>query len=289
LNDLVRQIRRGRLGVHQVAVTFDDGFRNNLTRAVPILRKYGIPATVFLVTGHIGTDRLFWPERVAYQFMRTKRKLLQMDGLEPVSLDTPEEKRASYRRLVQHLKRQPQDQLLSAVDRIESVLGAAYSDTDPLFEEFRPLSWDEVRKLEGECLVTFGGHTADHAILSRLTVAQSAEQIRRCKAALDEHLLNSERTWAYPNGSSADFTPVHRQQLLDAGFADGILTMVPEFVSGQSNVDQLGRMGVGSDMSTEQLEILLSKRDKRYQKRGLAQLAQVGRDLGEAVSGFLGR
>ena len=283
LGELIRQIRRGRLRRHQVAITFDDGFRNNLTRAYPILKRYGIPATIFLATGHIGSSRLFWPERVAYQFMRTERTDLQIEGLGVLRLDSPISKQASYRALTQHLKLLPQDQLLTAVDQLERILGAPYIASDPLYEEFRPLTWEDVHDLERGGLISFGGHTVDHAILARLTESQSRQQIIRCKAALDQHLTSKERTWAYPNGSETDFSQMHRMQLLDSGFFDGILTMVPEFVSPNSNVSQLGRMGIGSDMSIEQLQDLLCKRDLRYQKRGLSQLTQAFRDLAYSI------
>ena len=55
-------------------ITFDDGYKNNYTEAFPLLKKYNIPATIFLTTGHIETDNTFWWDKIGYVLCNTKQK-----------------------------------------------------------------------------------------------------------------------------------------------------------------------------------------------------------------------
>ncbi len=57
LEELVERMARGRVPRNALAITFDDGYRDNLTHAAPVLARHGLPATVFLATGVIGTGR----------------------------------------------------------------------------------------------------------------------------------------------------------------------------------------------------------------------------------------
>ena len=71
LTDLVEQLRRGGLPRNALAITFDDGYRDNLTHAAPILARLGLPATIFLATGFIGTAEVPWFDRLAQGFKKS--------------------------------------------------------------------------------------------------------------------------------------------------------------------------------------------------------------------------
>src|ERR1019366_3606901 len=65
LTDLVGAVEKNKkLPDRAVLVTFDDGYRNNLTHASPILRRHGVPAVIHVATGYIGTDRILWVEEI---------------------------------------------------------------------------------------------------------------------------------------------------------------------------------------------------------------------------------
>jgi peptidoglycan/xylan/chitin deacetylase (PgdA/CDA1 family) len=110
-------------------------------------------------------------------------------------------------------------------------------------------------------LIEFGGHTADHHILSRLSDAEAYDQIQRCRTALDKIIQPSVKSWAYPNGTLSCFNNAHRQVLTDQGFRT-TFTALPEYISVESDPGQLGRWGVGSGMTVSELTDIVIKRDR---------------------------
>ena len=284
LADLVQMIAAGSPGRNLVAITFDDGFRNNYSRAYPILRKYDIPATIFLATDYIGEAGLFWPERILYQIIRTSKARVGVDSLGVLPLDTDDEKQNAYRTIANFLKASPQDRLLPEVANLENQLGVDYRMDDPLYQDLMALTWEDIQVMEAEGLISFGGHSASHAILAKLTDEEALVEINRCKEALDDHLSGSARMWAYPNGSSADFSAVNRLQLCQAGFTEGIFTMVPEFISAHSDCCALGRFGVGGLMDTKDLKTILSKRERLENFKGLGKVMPIVRGIGDWFS-----
>jgi hypothetical protein len=104
LKEMVNGIKNGRLPQNAVAVTFDDGFRNNYTRAYPILKKYNIPATIFLSTAYIGTKELFWPERLSYIMSRTKADIITNNDIGEYQISDSVQKREFYNKISRFLK-----------------------------------------------------------------------------------------------------------------------------------------------------------------------------------------
>lgn len=279
LSELIEKITAGNVNGNLVAITFDDGFRNNFTQAYPILKKCDVPATIFLATDYIDSNKLFWPERVSFQLMRTTRKELKSTLFDDLPIETPEQKRAAYRQTVDKLKTLSISDLFAEITNIENQLGANPSSNDPLFQEFMPLTWKDVEIMEKGGLVSFGGHTASHAILSRISKDQAYNEMKKCKKTLDEHLVVDSKQWAYPNGSKVDFEPVNKKQLIDMGFTMGIMTMEPEFVSAESDIHELGRFGVGSSMCIKDLRALLSKRNRISQYHKFEKISQIAKGI----------
>src|SRR5439155_7898210 len=146
LSEAVTRLKQDDLPDHAISVTLDDGYANNLHSAYPILRKYNVPATLFLATGYVMSGDLFPWDRV--QLLDA----LQERGVRRV---------ASYERLIDY-RNSPLD---IAVERLET----CWRDLQPSLsldqaETLRPLRPEEIGRFDPD-LIEFGAHTHQHCIL----------------------------------------------------------------------------------------------------------------------------
>ena len=114
-----------------IAVTFDDGYKDNFVNAFPILRQFRIPATIFLATGSIGSGRILWHDKVFAAFRRTSA--LVIDGLEtygvkPHYLRTIDEKLVAQREILRVLRRGDEWQRAALIDLLVAKLSVEDHD-----------------------------------------------------------------------------------------------------------------------------------------------------------------
>jgi len=146
-----------------VAITFDDGYLNNLRVAAPILARYQLPATIYLATSYIDSQENQWIDTLYSAFRaRTRHRLgLSHLSLENWDLSRQERCEQAYRAIAQHLITCTPEQrrdILSSIDR--QLAPAAYPPR-------LTMNWDEVRELRHHYPnITLGVHTANHIDLS---------------------------------------------------------------------------------------------------------------------------
>jgi peptidoglycan/xylan/chitin deacetylase (PgdA/CDA1 family) len=195
---------------HAVVVTFDDGFRNNITNAYPILRRYNIPATIFVTTSFLDRDERFngfiWTDYV-YALLEgaTVQELDLRDlGLSRYDLSTCEFRYRAKGALCNRLKQIDFEEKNRIIERIGQRLNSSVSSE--LGEAFGPMTWEDLRMVSDEQLVSFGAHTVNHEILSRLPEDVMREEIVGSQTRLETFLGRPVRHFAYPNGTPEDFT-----------------------------------------------------------------------------------
>lgn len=238
LQQLTETIRVRQLRKRSVVITFDDGYADNFYNAKPLLKRYDIPATVFITTEGIGHSREFWwyeldrlllqpgilPEilqltingstytweldeaayysQADYQFYRHWSFL----GKEDPSL-----RHTLYRSLYQLLYP------LSTHKR-EKVLEAIrlWANAEPIGRStHRSLSREELLALEEGGLIEVGAHTVTHPFLSKLPVASQQDEIQQSKDYLEEILGHPVTSFSYPHG---DYTADTISIVQEAGF-----------------------------------------------------------------------
>ena len=166
LDEALRLRAEGRLPERSCAITFDDGYENVATSALPVLQGLGLPATVFLVTDLLGTDGVPWPDRLWLAVRATTSEDVDAGalGLGTRTLATNAEKAALLETAFDRLKAQPR----AAKEEILDALVAALDVPEPIDPgPFRVLAWDRVEGLAKEGLLAFGPHSTTHEILSR--------------------------------------------------------------------------------------------------------------------------
>jgi peptidoglycan/xylan/chitin deacetylase (PgdA/CDA1 family) len=192
---------------YSLVLTFDDGYRNNVSHALPVLERHGAPGAVYLSTGHVEMRRPFWFDRLDYAIQHGAASIprttvaggeLALDG------STRETLSASYAALRDQAKRMVRDdremnrELETIADRLEAAAGArlaAILDDD---DWAAPMSPEEVSAAANR--LTFGSHTVDHLRLHRLPSDVVSDQLRRSKEAVERWTGRPCRAFCYPDG-----------------------------------------------------------------------------------------
>ena len=161
----------------RLLLTFDDGYANNL-RALPILRRYGVPATFFVTAGNVASGEASWWDAV-YRHMASR-------GIGHPTIVAER----------QRLKAMP-------VKAIRSTLTSMFGRNAlmPAGDTDRPLTLPELAELAGEPLVTIGNHSVDHELLTRVPRREVRYQIERSQDMLEQWIGYRPMVIAYPNGN----------------------------------------------------------------------------------------
>jgi len=216
------------LPARALVITIDDGYRSNYTLAHPVLREYGLPATIFLTTGFLDGADLQWSDRLEYALNRTTASRLELAvGGETLAWDLGDARArlACDRRLRTHLKRVPQETRETIVDDLEHRLGQRLRDAADVPPIYRPLAWAEVRRMQQDGLISFGSHTVTHLILTRCGADRAREELVQSRRRIEAETGAPCRLFCYPNGQVGCFDAATKLMLQEAGYACGITTV----------------------------------------------------------------
>jgi peptidoglycan/xylan/chitin deacetylase (PgdA/CDA1 family) len=191
--------RSGRsLPERAVLVTFDDAYRDFGEIAWPILRRHGIPATVFVPTAFPDhPEREFWWDRIYRAAISSTRTDLQLSPLGVLPLDTPQRRRASIRAIQNHLKGMPHTEAMERAELICQELGGVEALPGEV------LSWSELRRLAKEG-VTLCAHTRTHPALNQLALPDARAEIRGAHEDLLREIGRSPALFAYTYGAHSE-------------------------------------------------------------------------------------
>lgn len=226
LRELVKCLETGtKPPPNAVVLTFDDGYESNYRLAYPVLKEFSLPGTIFAATGFLDGEEMLWFQRVDLALGRTEKPYLDWKfelGKERLPLKSREQRRASLARLLPELKRLPDEDALSEIDRIERSLGLREPTVDDLPAPMRPMTWDQAREMSASSLVEIGGHTHTHPILARCDSAAMRGEIFTCRDRLTTELGTAPRSFCYTNGGRADYTDETLSYLREAGFVAAV-------------------------------------------------------------------
>ena len=219
VEELADRMAAGTVPRTAAAITFDDGYRDTLTDAAPILARSGLRATVFLATGFIGTNEVPWYDRLASAFKLSPRSTVSLPSGEELAFETVRERLAALARTRSVLKTLPEEQFQREFDRVLEELGSS----DRPSPENAMLTWEDVRALR-ERGFRIGAHTVSHPILSRVTVERARTEIVGSREMIREGCGTVPRAFAYPNGGSSDYTAAVVDVVREAGFTCAVTT-----------------------------------------------------------------
>jgi peptidoglycan/xylan/chitin deacetylase (PgdA/CDA1 family) len=250
LNRLVQYIHQGKsFPDKSVVITFDDGYKDNYLYAYPILKKYHIPATIFLTTGHIGSSKLFWFDEVSYVIQLTTFNQLEFEELGSYPLRTEIDKFRASHIIINKLKKLPEERKRRL---IEKLINTCQVDIPANLGKELLLSWDEIEEMHGDG-VAFGAHSVNHPILTNLPLEEAQREILRSKKDIEEKLGQTVTAFSYPNG---DFNPEIIKFIKD-NFICAVTAGIPKLITSKNNPYELNRIQVPEDFN--KFKVVLSE------------------------------
>jgi peptidoglycan/xylan/chitin deacetylase (PgdA/CDA1 family) len=245
LRYLNQTLQEGQRLPKAVALTFDDGYADNLHQAKPLLERFGIPATIFVASGYTDQAREFWWDRLESLLLHpgylpetltlkigdrsyswdlgtdaaySETQYQRDRGWKAEQPQPPTLRHALYRSL--HKLLQP----LSEAERAEvmSELVAWSGAETPSRPSFYPLTLAELSALERGEFIEIGSHTVTHPLLSSLPLNLQYAEIQASKASLEERLGHEIRSFAYPYGN---YTPQTVALVQEAGYTCACSTL----------------------------------------------------------------
>ena len=234
-------------------VTFDDGWLDNYLYAYPVLKEHDIPATIFVTTSFVGTNRWYWPEKLSFLILNKYQDLLDLsdasedfkDDVITSILTGVHEKSDCVKSemidfVIETLKKYTEQSIEDAIGKIYVLLNISVP------EERVVLNWDEIDEMSSNG-ISFGSHTCNHKILTGITLGEVREELKNSKELLEAKSLNFIPVFCYPNGS-------HNQKIQsivkECGYEAAVTTRFGFECEKPDDYFSMKRIGVHNDISS---------------------------------------
>ena len=220
LGEAVERLYAGDLPSRALALTFDDGYADNLTVAAPILRRHALPCTFFIATGYLDSGCM-WNDVLIEAVRQTLSRELDTEEYPTIRRRLPlltiDDRRKAIDALIAGAKYLPMEQRLDFVATI-----ARRAEVTP--PQDLMLTTRQVRSMR-DLGFEMGAHTVSHPILARLSRTQARHEIEAGKAQLEKILGEPIALFAYPNGKpDKDYVVESVELARDAGFRAAVST-----------------------------------------------------------------
>jgi CelD/BcsL family acetyltransferase involved in cellulose biosynthesis/peptidoglycan/xylan/chitin deacetylase (PgdA/CDA1 family) len=222
LNDLANGSFAETREKYNIAITFDDGYRDNFLYAYPTLKDLAVPATIYLATGCLESGEHPWYDQISWGFKLTNQPTISLAHLGgPEGLLAPRsEKLKTMNKTLGWLRTITEEDRLSCIPKVFEAL-----HVPPKLAVPNPmLSWDEVRQMNKQN-ISFGAHTVSHPVLSKLSDTKLEAEITGSKNKIEEKLNTPVQHFAYPFGQPSDVGSGVKEAVRRAGFATAVTTV----------------------------------------------------------------
>lgn len=240
----------------EAVITFDDGYKNNLTIAAPILKKYNLPFTVFVSAHNIDAQERFYISVPRLIIVGGELSKVEIPSVGYVrQLQNKHERIACAREIEYSIKYLPHEKAKKISRELIDYYGEdRFAVLCQKYDNGELLTWDDCRKLIDEYECTIGSHSFDHCICHDTQEQEIVDfQLAESKKLIEAKLLLQCKYFAYPNGNYTSQSNSKVSHLYNLGFSTkdiGIYRQDTSFAS-------IGRIGV--PCSLRELKFLLAK------------------------------
>lgn len=207
-------------GQKYVVITFDDGYVDNYQFALPILEKYHVPATIFVSTGLMDTDEMYWWDELEKIFMIDNYiGEFTFDGVLYKIIDSNDREKACIA-IRNNIKNMNLMEQRNSMGKLRSVLGLEQSYTS----ELRCVNTSEFIKMAASPYITIGGHTKSHLSMGSMHSKEILRsEIEESQAMLEKKIGKKIEVFAYPFGGKEDCCDIADQIIAGCGVKKTVL------------------------------------------------------------------
>jgi len=251
-----------------LSITLDDGYRDNLTNAVPVFRRHEVPYMIYIAPGLTDAKAPLWWENIEHIIERQKKIRVELhDGPREFDISTVDKKTETYKFLVEHLLLET-DQLAQRETVARLCKAYGFDCAGHVSREL--MGWSELKALKKDPLCSLGAHTINHFALARLEASEAEREMEESRDILKSRLGIKARHLAYPYG----YKQVAGEREFDIasklGFETATTTrhgvLYPEH---KQHITALPRVSLnGHHQSMRYVNTLLSGIPTRFKNRG---------------------
>ena len=262
MDEYYRRWETGTFTGKEIVLTFDDGYRNNLTQLAPILKEHSLPFTVFVSTRHIDSGKRFSTFIGRAVLLWSTLSHLQVECLDlECPLTSFRQRKKVFKQLNRHLKHADIETVNLITEQLIGNLSAGeYQMLCDYYQADALMTREEVATLQKEHSCTIGSHCLDHFICGSFQQeAEIIRQIEESKSVIEQKLGTPCHYLAYPNG---DTCPAALEAARNAGYRMAFTT-ANKRLSTQMDPLELPRYGVDFNYSTFKADLALKPDNNR--------------------------
>lgn len=206
----------------QVVLTFDDGYSDSYEVAFPILREKGMPATFFVVTNYISSDRPVWDWEIV-TLLNTCKEITEVEVEGAVLRQKKNERWISFAgRVLERIKSAD----METVKKVVEILKRQSRDYPRLhsLEDGVCMRWEQVRTMRRNGM-EIGSHSLSHRSLARIPLEEAITEITKSKQIIEDNTQGHCAHFAFPFGSETDYSEVLVEHVRRAGFETCLLNI----------------------------------------------------------------
>lgn len=265
LSKAVRNLTSGEpLPPNTVVITIDDGYRDAFDVALPTLKKFGLPATLFVITDFLDGRCWLWTDLLRYVFLNTRLDSIDLELTDGERIRAELQDRAQRievaNRINSHLKRLPNREKDESIEQIAHELGVSIPSSPTA--EYAPISWEQAHEMEANNL-QIESHTVSHPILTNIDEPDLDFELQASKERLEAVLNKEVQHFCYPNGAVDDSV---RRSVEKAGYKSAVTTAygfnkghVDRFllnrIDGQAEIEKFAQSVSGFELTKQKLQM----------------------------------
>lgn len=240
---LLSELRDGQKKPYTLALTFDDGHYDFYENAWPLLKKYQLPASLYITTGFVDGQSWLWPDLIKFLLLNSKEQYLSLAPLGNFSLNT-ETLHNCWSRIGDYCL------TLDVTERNRFIEELATATRIRIPEQpFRPFSavtWEQLREMQSEGL-DIASHTFSHALLSKLNSSDLNFELQHSAQMISTHLGIEAKGICYPNGRPEDINLDVIRAAQATGYRYGLLAR--NYPHNSNHPFLLGRLSTNEDFT----------------------------------------